>query len=221
MRLRAVILLLCIPIFGCNARWSVDFHDDDLSDWHLPIASHWQRVEENGNEFLRLATAGPVGDPRRPVQFALWKPGCVSDFEFDVRARRAGKSLLVAFGFQDRLHYYYAHISSDSGNHRVHNGIFKVNGSERYRIGGAGTPPALPSADWHRIKVVRRVESGSIEVFVSGEASPLFSVIDRDYLYGWVGVGSFNETGDFDDFHLSGAASSECRLERISPLDEN
>lgn len=221
MRQTAIMLLLCVSLFGCNARWSVDFRDNDLSDWHLPIASHWQRVEEDGNGFLRLVTAGPVGDPRRPVQFALWKPGCVGDFELDVRARRAGKSLLVAFGFQDRLHYYYAHISSDPGNHRVHNGIFKVNGSERYRIGGAGATPALPSTDWHRIKVVRNVEPGSIEMFVDGEAAPRFSVIDRDYVYGWVGVGSFNETGDFDDFHLSGAASGECRPERISPLDEN
>jgi len=219
MRLMIAVLLLCVPLFGGDASWSVDFENADLSDWHLPIPSHWEHAEKGGNGFLRLATEGPVGDPRRPVKFALWKPGCVSDFELEVKARRPGKSLLVAFGFQDRLHYYYAHISSDHGNVRVHNGLLKVNGGERYRIGGAGTAPALPTSDWHHIRVVRRVEVGSIEVFVDDEAKPRFSVVAKDYSYGWVGLGSFNETGDFDDFKLSGAASDKCRPERISPLD--
>ena len=219
MRVIIAVLLLCVPLFGGDANWSVDFEKDDLSQWHLPIPSHWERAEEGGNGFLRLATEGPVGDPRRPVKFALWKPGCVSDFELEVKVRRAGKSLLVAFGFQDRLHYYYAHISSDHGNHRVHNGLMKVNGGERYRIAGAGTAPALPTSGWHHIRVVRKVGPGTIEVFVDGGAEPRFSLVDKDFRYGWVGLGSFNETGDFDDFKLSGVASDECRPERISPLD--
>ena len=219
MRLMMAVLFLCVPLFGGDANWSDDFENVDLSDWHLPIPSHWERTEKGGNGFLRLATEGPVGDPRRPVKFALWKPGCVSDFELEVKARRAEKSLLVAFGFQDRAHFYYAHISSDPGTERVHNGLLKVNGGERYRVGGAGSAPVLPTTSWHDIRVVRKVESGTIEVFVDGQSEPRFSVIDTDYAYGWVGLGSFDETGDFDDFKLSGVASDKCRPERISPLD--
>lgn len=213
------VLFVALPLLGGDASWSSDFERDELSNWHLPIPAHWERVHEGGNGFLRLVTKGPVGDPRRPVKFALWKPGCMSDFELEVKARRKGKSLLIAFGFQDRGHFYYAHISSDPGTERVHNGLLKVNGGERYRIGGAGAAPALPTTDWHDIRVVRKVESGAIDVFVDGRTEPRFSVIDKDYAYGWVGLGSFDETGDFDDFKLSGTASDKCRPERISPLD--
>ncbi len=213
------VLFLALPLFGGDASWSADFEKDELSNWHLPIPADWERAHEGGNGFLRLVTKGPVGAPRRPVKFALWKPGCVGDFELEVKARRAGKSLLVAFGFQDRSHFYYAHISSDPGTERVHNGLLKVNGGERYRIGGAGAAPALPTTNWHDIRVVRKVESGAIDVFVDGQTEPRFSVIDNDYAYGWVGLGSFDETGDFDDFKLSGTASDKCRPERISPLD--
>ena len=58
-------------------------------------------------------------------------------------------------------------------------------------------------------------------MFVNGESTARFSVIDKDFAYGWVGIGSFDETGDFDDFKLSGAVSDECDPGRISPLDEN
>lgn len=215
-------LLLAGPMLvAADARWSVDFEDGDLSRWHVPLKGDWEVAAEEENYFLRLAKSGPIGEPRRPVKFALWKPGCVSDFEVEVRMRRAGKSLLVAFGFQDREHFYYTHVSSDDGNTRVHNGLFKVNSGIRYRIGGSGTRPVLPTKDWHRVKVVRRVEDGSIEVFVDGEAAARFSVVDADFKYGWVGLGSFDETGDFDDFRLSGTASDECDAGTISPLDSD
>jgi len=219
MRRLIAVLVLCVPLFGGDASWSVDFEKNDLSEWHLPIPADWQHGQEGGNGFLRLATKGPVGDPRRPVKFALFKPGCVSDFELEVKARREGKSLLVAFGFQNRSHFYYAHISSDPGTQRVHNGLLKVNGGERYRIGGAGAAPVLPTTGWHHVRIVRKVEAGTIDLFADGEAEPRFSVIDKDYAYGWVGLGSFDETGDFDDFKLSGVKSDKCRPEQISPLD--
>ncbi|MDA1313556.1 MAG: hypothetical protein O2968_09500 [Acidobacteria bacterium] len=219
MRLLLALLLAGPMLIAADARWSVDFDDADLSQWHVPRKGDWELAAEGGNHFLRLAKEGPIGEPRRPVKFALWKPGCVSDFEAEVRLRRAGKSLLLAFGFQDRAHFYYAHLSADDGNTRVHNGLFKVNGGIRYRIGGSGSRPVLPTEGWHRVKVVRKIEDGSIELFVDGESTARFSVADSDFKYGWVGIGSFDETGDFDDFRLSGAASSECEAAKISPLD--
>jgi len=219
MRLILVLLLAGPVLVAADARWSVDFENGDLSEWHVPLPDDWKVAAEGGNRFLRLVKSGPVGEPRRPTKFALFSPGCVSDFEAEVRMRRAGKSLLIAFGFQDRAHFYYAHLSADDGNTRVHNGLFKVNGGIRYRIGGSGSKPVLPTQGWHRVKVARKVADGSIDVFVDGESAARFSVVDADYKYGWVGLGSFDETGDFDDFRLSGAASGECDAGKISPLD--
>ena len=133
--------------------------------------------------------------------------------------RRKQKSLIVVFGYQDRSRFYYAHLSSDDGNHSVHNGLFKVHGGQRYRIAGLGSAPALPTEDWHRVRVVRNTAEGKIELFMDDDAQPRFEVIDPSFRYGRVGLGSFDETGDFDDFRLKGAESQDCRSDDISPLD--
>ena len=215
-----VFVLVCAGLLSArDADSSIDFEKEGLKGWHVPLPGHWELAVEDGNHFLRLAKAGPVGDPRRPVKFALWVPGCVSDFELEVKMRRAGKSLLVVFGFQDRLHFYYAHLSRDDGDHPVHNGVMKVHGGERQRIGGSGTRPALPTRDWHKVKVARNVQPGTIDVYIDGQDQARFSLRDKSFRYGWVGIGSFDETGDFDDFRLRGTPSGKCDPDLISPLD--
>lgn len=216
MRVLISLLMLAAPALG--AEWFVDF-EKGLDGWHLPLPEDWAPADDNGNQVLRLEKPGPFGDPRRPVKFALYEPGCVSDFELEVKVRRREKSLVIAFGFQDRAHFYYAHISRDDGSHQVHNGLFKVAGGERYRIAGSGSAPVLPSEDWHRIRVRRETASGKIEVYADDDPKPRFEVVDKSYAYGWIGLGSFDETGDFDDFRLVGEPSRECRPETISPLD--
>ena len=175
-------LLYCASLLSAaESGWLIDFEKGGLKGWHVPLPGHWELAVEDGNHFLRLAQAGPIGDPRRPVKFALWKPGCVSDFEVKVKVRRKGKSLLVAFGFQDRLHFYYAHVSLDDGDYRVHNGIFKVDGGERYRIGGTGAKPALPTTDWHTVRVVRKTGPGTIEVYIDGQPLDPTTGIDQNH----------------------------------------
>jgi len=149
MRLLLALLLGSTMLAAAQAHWFADFDSGGLEDWHLPIPGHWQIADSNGNRMLRLVQGGPIGEaPRRPVKFALWKPGCVTDFELQVKLRRDAiqqgeADLLVAFGYQDRLHFYYAHLSSDNGNIGHHNGIFKVDGGDRARLAGKGSQPAL------------------------------------------------------------------------------
>ena len=220
----ALLLLFCCTGFGAmlaaaDREWTADFEGDSFDGWAVPLPDNWLIAEEDGNKFLRLGEAGPIGAPRRPVMFAVWEPGCVADFVAEVKVRRKGRSLLIAFGFQDRLHYYYAHISSDNGDHAVHNGLFKVDGGERFRIAGAGSAPALPTADWHHVRIIRETESGRIDVFMDGDSEPRFHVFDRSFAFGRVGIGSFDETGDFDDFRLQGEVSGECQADEVSALD--
>ncbi len=219
--MRIVILLVaaCSVLGAAGAEWFVNFDKSGLEGWHVPLRDKWQIAEEGGNKFLRMIEPGAIGNPRRPQQFALWQAGCVSDFELNVKVRRRQKSVLIAFGFQDRLHFYYAHLSVDSGEHAVHNGLFKVDGGERVRIAGTGSAPALPTPDWHNVRLVRHVASGAMDVFIDGDARPRFHLVDKAFNYGWVGIGSIDETGDFDDFRLRGAPSGECQAGRISPLD--
>jgi hypothetical protein len=132
------------------------------------------------------------------MQFALLKGANVGSFTLQARVRREKSSLLMVFNYVDTLHFYYTHLSVDSGAKvEVHNGIFIVDGGPRHRIAGKEAAPALPDQNWHKIRVQRDIQAGSIEVFVDEENSPRFSVIDRTFNCGQVGLGSFDETGDF------------------------
>ena len=212
----AILLVLAAPaVLMGGANWTIDFENSSLDDWYLPDAEVWKVKNESGNHVLHLSEGGLMGsNPRRPVRFALFKPGCVSSFDLRLRLRKDPKQgesdLLIAFGYQDRLHFYYAHLSNDDKNPRAHNGLFKVDNADRLRIAGLGAKPALPDAEWHAVRIVRNAESGSIKVFMDEQSAPLFQIIDKSIARGLVGFGSFNDTGVFDDIVLTGTPSDQC-----------
>jgi hypothetical protein len=181
-----------------------DFASGDLSRWELPYPEDWVVRAEEGNRFLHLLRNREPGVPRRPLQFARLRKANVGSFTFEARVRREGHSMIVVFNYVDTLHFYYTHLSSDRGTEQpVHNGLFIVNGEPRKRIAGTEAAPALPNQEWHKVRVARDARGGSIEVFVDDQKTPLFSVVDRTFTCGQIGIGSFDETGDFDDIKLS------------------
>jgi len=186
---------------------SIEFHTDfeggDLSNWQFPYPEDWVVLAEGPNHYLHMKRNREPGVPRRPLQFARLKKANVGSFALQTRVRREGTSMIIVFNYVDTLHFYYAHLSADRGTAQpVHNGIFIVNGEPRKRLAGTEADPALPDRDWHTVRVRRDVQSGSIEVFVDDRKVPLFSVIDRTFTCGEIGIGSFDETGDFDDIRL-------------------
>jgi hypothetical protein len=181
-----------------------NFEARDLSAWEFPYPEDWEARAEAGNHFLHMLRSREPGVPRRPLQFARLKQANVGSFVFEARLRREGRSMIVVFNYVDTLHFYYAHFSSDRGTEQpVHNGVFIVNGEPRKRIAGIDAPPALPDREWHKVRIARDAGSGAIEVFVDGQKEPLFSVVDRTFTCGQISIGSFDETGDFDDISLS------------------
>lgn len=218
-----LMLLLVLPAAAAEFEWSTDFEQGNLDRWYLPLPEHWEIAATEGGRALHLKEGGPMGaNPRRPVKFAVLKDSCVGSFELQVKVRKDPKEgesdLIIVFGFQDKTHFYYAHMSSDSGDHEVHNGIFKVNGADRERIGGEGSRPALPDTEWHTVRIVRNTRRGTIELFMDGEAEPRFEASDKEFFHGRVGLGSFNDTGMFDDFRLTGTTRKSCS-DHIETLD--
>jgi len=197
-------------VFGAavqNASRSVHFTDDfengQLDAWHLPNADDWAILAEDGRHYLHMKRNREPLVPRRPMQFAPIKGVNVGSFDFRTRVRRAGGSMIIVFNYVDSLHFYYTHLSVDPGSKQpVHNGVFLVNNSPRVRIAGLDAQPALPDASWHQIRVVRDVGTGRIQVWSDVSSQPLFTMVDRTFVCGEVGIGSFDETGDFDDVNL-------------------
>jgi hypothetical protein len=198
------------PLGAGPAPLSLHFNDDfssgTLDRWQFPFPEDWATGSEGPLHFLHMLRGREPLVPRRPMQFALVKGVNVGSFTFQARVRRAGNAVLMVFNYVDTLHFYYTHLSRDPGAKvEVHNGLFIVNGEPRVRIAGREAAPALPDTNWHTIRIERDVHSGSIAVFVDDDHAPRFSVIDNTFKCGQVGLGSFDETGDFTDVHLTSA----------------
>jgi hypothetical protein len=190
-----------------------NFSSGSLDRWQFPYPEDWVIGTEGPLHFLHMLRNREPLVPRRPVQFALLKGVKVGSLNFQARMRREGRSLLMVFNYVDTLHFYYTHLSVDPGAKvDVHNGIFIVDGGPRRRIAGTEAAPVLPDKDWHTVRVVRDIQSGSIEVLVDAQSSPRFSVIDSTFKCGQVGLGSFDETGDFTDVRLT-SNDAACRPE--------
>ncbi len=125
---------------------SVTYHDDfssgNLDTWQFPYPEDWGIGSEGPLHFLHMLRNREPLVPRRPRQFALLKGVEVGSFTFQARVRREGRSMLMVFNYVDTLHFYYAHLSVDTGTQQpVHNGIFLVDGGttspHRRRRGGA------------------------------------------------------------------------------------
>ncbi len=180
-----------------------DFDSGNLNAWEMPFAEDWEILTDGSLHYLHMKRSRPPGVPRRPLQFARLKGVKAGSFTLNVKARRAGGSMIIVFNYVDTLHFYYVHLSKDPGTRvAVHNGIFIVDGGDRRRIAGLDASAALPDPSWHDVRIVRNVSSGSIQVFVDKQTTPRFSVIDHTFTSGQVGIGSFDETGDFADFRL-------------------
>jgi hypothetical protein len=187
-----------------------DFSPGSLDRLEMPFPEDWVILKDGQLPYLHMLRPRDPGVPRRPLQFARLKGVTAGSFALDVKARRAGRSVIVVFGYVDTLHFYYAHLSGDTGAKvAVHNGIFIVDGAERRRIAGLTAPAALPDQSWHDVRIVRDAVSGSIQVFVDEQKTPLFSVVDRTFPCGQIGLGSFDETGDFARLRLR-ASRAQC-----------
>jgi len=210
------VLLLCLAglsIFATSIlarpasrtiNFRANFSSGRLDAWQFPFPEDWVVKEEGPLHYLHMLRSRDPLVPRRPQQFALVKGITVGGFTLETRARREGRSMLIVFNYVDTLHFYYTHLSVDPGTKvAVHNGIFIVDGAPRRRIAGLEAAPALPDTNWHKVRVQRDVTSGWIKVFVDDEPQPRFSVVDNTFKCGQVGLGSFDETGDFTDFELS------------------
>ena len=171
--------------------------------WTVQQTSDW--AFENG--VLRLKTSGepPAGKPRRPVKYAVMESKPYRKVTVEAEVKRGGRSVIIVYAYQDENHYNYAHISSDDAvKQNVHNGMFHVFSGERVRMSSLDGPPSLPTDDWTPVKLVFDGDTGKCYVEVNGKRNASLEAVDMSLRWGRVGLGSFNETGDFRNVKITG-----------------
>ena len=213
---------LIIPALLLNCYFSIAAFADDAdlpvvakeaftkgaTNWEPKDPAAWKVVKKGTESFYSMFKDSKYQpEVRSPVNFALLKKVSVSDFVLDVDMRSTQEvyghqDLCLFFGYQDASHFYYVHLGREADAHA--NSIFLVNGKPRVSIAQKRTKGTNWTKDWHHVRIKRDTTKGSIEVFFDDMKTPVMTTIDKHFLDGRVGIGSFDDTGDFDNFELRG-----------------
>ncbi len=213
--LRTLIVLLplsAITLAADSPRDPLVFADDfekGATHWEPSDPRGWKIVETpKGKVYSQFNKASAYKPPHRsPFHMALVKEVQVSDFIFDARCRSTIKDynhrdMCLFFGYQDPAHFYYVHLGKKTDEHA--NQIFIVNGKDRTRISTKTTPGTNWDDAWHQVRIERTVNAGSIKVYFDDMKNPVMTATDRTFTWGRVGIGSFDDTGDWDEIKVWG-----------------
>lgn len=183
--------------------------EDGAEDWKPFDPDSFEVVEEDGNAVYALVKDSDYKPPvRSPQNIAIYKGLYVSEFVLEVELKSTTKDyghrdMCVVFGYQDSSHYYYVHFGLKSDPHS--NSIFLVNGKPRVSIARTRTEGTRWKDDtYHKIRIVRDVETGKIEVYFDNMDEPWMTAIDKTHEWGGFGVGSFDDTGNIDNYRVWG-----------------
>ena len=176
-----------------------------LADWDLDGNGTW-RV--SGQTLVLEKEGVPGGKIRRPAALAILKSDQLTDLTMKLELRStapadlAVRDVQLIVGYQSPSQFYYVHLSAKTD--AVHNGIFIVNNADRKRIDQPNPMAYLTDQAWHRLRLERNVRTGSITVFFDDNPTPILSAVDKTLTWGRVGVGSFDETGEFRNVEVTG-----------------
>lgn len=197
-----------------------DFAGDDcLADFQFTDPTAWRTGENKaGDTFMEQFRASKYKyKVRSPYNIALLMKHQVKDFVLDVELQQTGKEyghrdMCVFFGFQDRARFYYAHIASKTDDH-AHN-IFIVNDKPRLRISSQTTAGHAWTDQWHKVRLTRDSGDGTTQVFVDNLEKPVMLARDTTFAWGYVGIGTFDDTGRIRRLALWAPASKPGEADR-------
>jgi len=187
-----------------------DFDRCQPKGWDFTDKSAWRMTQfaNEHNGVLELFGESKYEPPvRSPLNIALVQWLDLANFDFDVKVRSTGRDyghrdLCLFFGHQDPSHFYYVHLGKQAD--QAANSIFLVNGKPRISIAETRTKGTPWTDGWHQVRIVRRVKEGLIQVYFDDMNNPVMTAHDRTFSHGRIGVGSFDDTGMFDEVRIRG-----------------
>ena len=188
--------------------FKADFEDGTLDAWQATDPAAWRIEDKNGGKVLALFKQSKYSPKvRSPLNINLAKDVVVGSFVLELKMLSTTKDyghrdMCLFFGLQGPSHFYYVHIANKSDAHA--NSIFIVDDKPRVSIAKTRTEGTKWDDNWHTVRLVRDVKKGTIEVFFDDRAEPIMTAVDKRFTSGRVGVGSFDDTGCYDDIRLWG-----------------
>ena len=191
-----------LPLVFCD-----DF-ESGADAWEPADLKAWKLETIDGTTVFAQFAQSKIENPvRSPFNRCIRKGDSVGSFVLDVKFQSTKKDyphrdLCLFFGFQDPSHLYYVHFGKRTDDHA--NQIFIVNEKPRTKISTKTTPGTDWDDKWHHARIKRNVQTGSIEVFFDDMQTPVMTATDKTFSWGRVGIGSFDDTGRFDNVTLFG-----------------
>lgn len=212
--LLCVVVGLCLLVIAAKAQdipvYYQKYYEQDfrnmlsVNDFSFSDPAVWSvRKSGTGNQLTLKAKSNYQPAVRSPQSLAIIRNYVWGDFvlQADVRqtsSEYAHRDVCIVWGMRDSVHYYYAHLSSQTDEHA--HGIFLVNGTDRKKIAQPATTgvnwDALP---WHRIRIERSIVRCQTRVFIDDMRTPVFETDDPTLRMGYVGFGSFDDTIELDN----------------------
>jgi hypothetical protein len=181
--------------------------------WQPFDAKQWQ-IKKTGpghvfSQFQKISSHKPPH--RSPFNVALLKEIVVGDFVLDAKVLSTHENYdhrdaVLVFGYQDPSHMYYVHLGKKTDDHA--NQIFIVNDAPRIKISTKTTPGTNWDDQWHQVRVVRQIASGEIAIYFDDMNQPIMTANDKTFAWGQIGIGTFDDTADYDEVQLRGVRVS-------------
>ncbi len=182
-----------------------DFESGD-GRWRMTDPKAWAIIEENGNHVLALQRSSDYEPKvRSPLSIALVSDLKVGSFVLEATLKQTGRDynhrdLCLFFGHNGPSKFYYIHLATKADDHA--HSIFLVNDAARVSVAKERTEGVAWDDEYHLIRVTRDAESGQIRVFFDDMERPIMQAVDKTFLSGTIGLGSFDDTGTFDNIRL-------------------
>ncbi|MFM8272647.1 MAG: hypothetical protein ACKODX_09975 [Gemmata sp.] len=162
---------------------------------------------------------------RSPIHIALIANKKFTDFVLDCELQSTTEAyghqdMCLYFGFTEPQKFYYVHIAR-AADMNAHN-VFVVNEAPRKNFAKETTKGINWKKDaWHKVRITRDTASGAIEVFFDDLTKPIMKAEDKTFGAGYIGFGSFDDTGRVRNIRVSGPKAEDRTAEFFKPLEKD
>ncbi len=183
-----------------------DDFENGLENWRTTDEAAWSIItsEKTRSFGLNRRVSDYTPKYRSPHNIALLKEKSFENvvIEMDVRSMKDTgdhRDCCIFFGYQDANNFYYAHLGArpDAASGQimlVKNAPRKPLTKNKNRVGWTD--------QWHHVRLVHHAKSGAISVYFDDFSKPLMQVSDNTFRRGMVGIGSFDDMNEFDNFRV-------------------
>jgi len=189
--------------------FSEDF-EEGTENWVPTDEKAWKITEnKDGSKVygtvIRVSNYKPPH--RSPHNISLIKDLAVSDFIFTAKVQSTAdtgghRDMCIFFNYQDPANFYYVHMGKKPDPNSSQ--IMIVDDAPRKPITENESPGVPWTGDWHKVKVVRKVDTGAIEIYFDDMDKPIMVATNKTFKAGQIGVGSFDDLGNWDDIKIYG-----------------